>query len=192
MQYYVEITLRPDAETGLGFLWQKVFQQIHLALVEIKDENGNVNVGISFPKYNDKTFRLGNSLRLFAQTKDDLEKLRLDQWLKRLLDYVSVSDIKHVPDDIEIYVSFFRQQFKSSSERLARRQAKRKGISFEEAMKNYEMMEEQTSELPFIIFNSLSSAQKLKVFIQKEVKNVDSAGSFNTFGLSKSATVPWF
>lgn len=192
MQYYVEITLRPDAEVSLGFLWQKVFQQVHLALVEIKDEHETVNVGISFPKYGDRTFPLGNSLRLFAATSDDLKKLRLDQWLNRLLDYLSVSDIKNVPNGVDFYASFFRRQFKSNPERLARRQAKRKGISFEDAMKYYETMEEETSDLPFIVLNSLSSAQKLKLFIQKEMKNVDSNGSFNTFGLSKSATVPWF
>ena len=41
MKHYIEITLLPDAEVGLGFIWQKMYQQIHLALVEVKDANEN-------------------------------------------------------------------------------------------------------------------------------------------------------
>ncbi|MCO4790206.1 type I-F CRISPR-associated endoribonuclease Cas6/Csy4, partial [Vibrio cholerae] len=36
MNYYQEITLLPDADIALGFLWQNVFQQVHIALVEHK------------------------------------------------------------------------------------------------------------------------------------------------------------
>jgi CRISPR-associated endonuclease Csy4 len=192
MKYYIEITLRPDAEIGIGFLWQKMYQQLHLALVEVKDENEKVDVGIAFPQYGNISFPLGHSMRLFGRVPDDLSNLRLEYWLKRLLDYVSITEMKEVPNNIENYASFYRQQVKSNPERLARRQAKRKGISLEEAMLNYETMPDQISKLPFIIIESLSSAQKLKLFIQKERKETLSEGKFNTFGLSKDATVPWF
>lgn len=192
MKYYIEITLRPDAEIGIGFLWQKVYQQIHLALVEVKDENEKVDVGIAFPQYANSSFPLGYSMRLFGREVDDLNNLRLEYWLNRLADYVTVSEMKEVPKNIENYASFYRQQVKSNPERLARRQAKRKGISLEEAMLNYETMPEQISKLPFIIIESLSSAQKLKLFIQKEKKETLCEGKFNTFGLSKDSTVPLF
>ncbi len=192
MQYYIEITLRPDAEVGLGFLWQKVYQQIHLALVEVKDENDTVGVGISFPKYRADAFPLGDTVRLFAKTPNALMDLRLDVWLARLIDYIAISSITKVPVNIGTYVSFSRKQVKSNMERLARRQAKRKGISLEEALKNYTDMQELTTQLPFIVLDSLSSTQRLKLFIQKELKDIHTESRFSTYGLSKEATVPWF
>lgn len=36
MKNYIELTLNPDLETPLYYLWEKLFQQIHLALVENK------------------------------------------------------------------------------------------------------------------------------------------------------------
>ncbi|MDD5053551.1 MAG: type I-F CRISPR-associated endoribonuclease Cas6/Csy4 [Sulfuricurvum sp.] len=192
MKHYIEITLLPSVEVGLGFLWQKVYQQIHLALVEIKDENDEVNVGISFPKYGADNFPLGDTVRLFGKTADDLTALRLEEWLKRLSDYVAITAIKEVPQKIETYMCFSRKQVKSNTERLARRQAKRKGISFEEAMLNYENMQGETTKLPFIVLDSLSTGQRLKLFIQNEQKPIHIEGNFNTFGLSKESTIPWF
>lgn len=192
MKYYIELTLLPDAEVGLGFLWQKVYQQIHLALVEVKDENEKVNIGVSFPKYGDRTFPLGNAVRLFARTAGDLEVLHLERWLDRFSDYVAISAITEVPQKLEGHACFSRRQFKSNAQRLARRQAKRQGITLEEAMKNYESMQEQTTQLPFIVLHSLSTGSTLKLFLQKDLKEVAAKGDFNTYGLSKGATVPCF
>lgn len=192
MNHYIEITLRPDAEVEIGFLWQKVYQQIHLALVEIKDENDGVNIGISFPKYGTDGFPLGDTIRLFGKTSDDLIMLQLDKWLNRLLDYIVITDIRDVPQNLKVYACFSRKQVKSNLERLARRQARRKGISVEDAINNYEDMQEQTTQLPFISLKSLSTNQSLKLFIRNELKSDSVDGSFNTYGLSKDATVPWF
>jgi len=192
MNHYIEITLRPDAEVGLGFIWQKVYQQIHLALVEVKDENNEVSIGVSFPKYCTDPFPLGDTIRLFSKTADELTSLRLDEWLRRLLDYADISGIREVPSGVKTYASFSRKQVKSNIERLARRQAKRKGISFEEALTTYADMQEQTTKLPFVSLDSLSSGQRLKLFIQKESKSEYIEGRFSTYGLSKEATVPCF
>ena len=51
MKNYIEITLLPSAEITLSFLWEKLYQQLHLALVEIQDSDKSVSVGVSFPKY---------------------------------------------------------------------------------------------------------------------------------------------
>ncbi|MDG2898076.1 type I-F CRISPR-associated endoribonuclease Cas6/Csy4, partial [Vibrio parahaemolyticus] len=47
MDYYQEITLLPDADISLGFIWQNVFQQVHLALVDNKvaDNQSSIAVG---------------------------------------------------------------------------------------------------------------------------------------------------
>ncbi len=51
MNYYQEITLLPDVDISLGFLWQNVFQQVHIALVEHKVDANQSSVAVGFPDY---------------------------------------------------------------------------------------------------------------------------------------------
>ncbi len=195
MNYYVDIKLLTDTEITLGFIWKKLYTQIHLALVEVRDKNNLTSIGLGFPRYSNDRF-LGDTLRIFALTKEELEKLNLNHWIARLLDYLTVSDIKEVPSNVTEFVSFRRKQFKTNAERLARRQAKRKGISYEEALKNYENFDEEEKKkknrLPFINIKSLSSNREMKIFIEKSKAKEESQGLFSTYGLSSESTVPWF
>ena len=188
MNYYVEIKLLCDPEIGLGFLWKKVFTQVHLALAE----HGGGAIGVSFPQYGDKVFPVGDTLRLFASTQEGLDSLNIKQWMARLQDYVKISDIRKIPDDIQEYASFSRKQVKTGKERQARRYAMRHDIDYEEALKYYENMEEKVLKLPFVMLQSLSSNQELKLFIEKRRSTIETIGDFNSYGLSKEATVPWF
>jgi len=195
MKYYIDIKLLGDTEISLGFIWQKVYAQMHLALVEQKNSEGLCRVGFAFPRY-EELFPLGDTLRLFSYAKEDLELLRVEEILKNLLDYVKIDEIKEVPNNVKNYATFSRKQFKYNSERLARRQAKRKGISFEEALKNYEEFDEEKkksdNKLPYVNIDSLSSQNKMKVFIVKEISKEPKEGLFSTYGLSKTSTVPCF
>jgi len=193
MNYYVDIKLLTDTEISLGFVWKKLYTQVHLALVEVRDENNLVSIGLGFPKYSNDRF-LGDTLRLFAPTKEALEILDLNRWIARLLDYLIVSEIKEVPTNINEYVSFGRQQFKTNREALARRQAKRKGISYEEALQNYANFDENKNKtkLPYINIKSLSTDREMKVFIKKSEPKEREDGLFSTYGLSNKSTVPWF
>ncbi len=192
MKYYIDIQLLADSEVNLGFIWEKIYLQVHLALVEMKDKDGLVAVGISFPSYQEGNFPLGDVLRVFAHSKEELEKLSLDSWLKKLDDYLSMSEVNEVPISVNEFVTFSRKQFKTNVERLARRQAKRKGISYEEALKNYGDFKEDKTKLPFIMMKSLSTDNQMKIFIEKSVQKESKEGLFSTYGLSKTATVPWF
>ena len=187
MKYYIDIKLLSDSEIGLGFLWKKVYTQVHLALVEAKNES----IALSFPKYGSKAFPMGDYLRIFAQTSVDLDSLKLSNWLQRLSDYIEVSETLETPT-VHKFVHFKRRQFKANLLKRAEKQALRRGISIEEALKHYEGMEDKNSKLPFIMIKSLSSNQELKLFIEKRSSNSEVKGVFNTFGLSKTATVPWF
>ena len=195
MNYYVDIKLLTDTEITLGFVWKKLYAQIHLALVEVRDKNNLISIGLGFPKYSNDRF-LGDTLRIFAPTKEELEKLNLNRWIARLLDYLTVSDIKEVPSNVTEFVSFRRKQFKTNAERLARRQAKRKGISYEEALKNYEKFDEEAKKeknrLPYINVKSLSSNREMKLFIAKSEVKEENRGLFSTYGLSRESTVPIF
>lgn len=53
MKYFIDITLLPGPEVPLHFLWQKVYQHIHQAFVEI-NHNGKICIGASFPEYDEK------------------------------------------------------------------------------------------------------------------------------------------
>ena len=44
MTVYLEITLLPDVDISLNFLLQKVYQQLHLKLVDMQRENSLLSV----------------------------------------------------------------------------------------------------------------------------------------------------
>ncbi|MFK5975826.1 MAG: type I-F CRISPR-associated endoribonuclease Cas6/Csy4 [Sulfurovum sp.] len=191
MKYYIDIKLLGDDEVNLGFIWRKIYLELHLMLSDIKDKNSEVDIGFSFPNYQTQTFPLGDILRIFANSKEELVSLNLIKYLGRFDEYIIREDIKPVPKDTKTYVTFSRKQFKSNPERLARRQAKRKGISIEEALKNYAEMTPESTKLPFIMMKS-SKGQYMKIFIEKSISDVETKGKYSTYGLSKVASVPWF
>ncbi len=192
MKFYLDITLLPDAEANLGFLWQKVYRQLHLALVEMKSGDGISTIAVSFPKYGDNIFPLGNKLRLLASTQTQLHQLDIGKWLNRLTDYSHFTSIKEVPQSVDTFVRFKRVQFDTNVERLARRRAKRKGETFEQALKHFTGFKDKESKLPFVNSISLSKSKRFKLFIDKVIAEQAEPGEFTCYGLSKQATVPWF
>ncbi len=191
MKHYIELTLLPNSEIPIYFIWEKLYQQLHLALVEVQDDNGQVAIGVSFPGYDGKGYQLGCKLRLFAKTKQELKQLNLGKWLARLTDYVHITSIKDVPDGCGFGL-FKRVQPKSSTARLARRKAKREGISVEQAMAKLAGHKEQTSKLPFVHIRSLNSDKRYRLMICYSATYQSNAGTFSTYGLSPTSTVPVF
>jgi len=192
MKKYLEITLLPDAETPLYFLWEKVYQQLHLALVEVADESSRIKIGVSFPRYDQDKRQLGNKLRLFAESEAMLDALQLNRWLARLSDYVHLKGIQDVPTRVNGYAFFKRLNDKSNKAKLARRRAKKLGISFEEALYYFQQGEQarsqpkkRVSDYPFIAMQSLSSDNKFPLTIMREDAEALVFGEgFNTYGLS--------
>ncbi len=192
MKYYLDITLLPDAEANLGFLWQKVYQQVHLALVENKIAINQSAIAVSFPKYSDKEFPLGNKLRLFAETQEQFKQLDMGKWLHRLADYTHCTSVKEVPSTIDQFAQFKRKQFEVNAERLARRRVKRKGESLEQALNHFENFAGEETNLPFLNMKSLTSEDSFKLFIGREILDKAGNGKFGCYGLSKGGGVPWF
>lgn len=196
MKYYLEINLLKQAEISMYFIWSKVFTQLHLAFVECKDQDDKIPIGISFPDYmfdSEKEFgMLGSKIRLFADDKMALIKLDLSKWLNRLQDYLQLSDIQEVPQNmVKEYAVFSRKQIKSNPERLARRRAKKDlSISFEEALKRYQKSD--STNLPYIQVNSLSSSNSFRLFVERKISETENQGYFSCYGLSNNATVPIF
>ena len=193
MKYFIDITLIPDAEANFGFIWQKVYRQIHLSLVENKTTDGNSAIAVSFPEYGNGVFPLGNKLRLLAPNPAILTTVDVPKWLNRLNDYTHCTSIKEVPLSVANFARFSRKQFKTNIDRLARRRAKRKNEPFEQALKHlYASFKYQESKLPFVNMDSLSKKERFRLFIEKEMVEQEEFGEFTCYGLSKGATVPWF
>lgn len=192
MKYYREISLLPNADIALYFIWKKLYQQIHLALAENKSGDKASSIGVAFPGYDAGKFALGTKLRLFAENERLLEQLQCEKWLNRLNDYVHVSSIKPVPEKVTGHACFKHIKLKGNKEKLARRRAKRKGETLQQALAHYADYEEPQSKLPFINMISQTNGQNFRLFIEKQAKEQPQAGSFSCYGLSNTTTVPLF
>ncbi len=213
MKHYLEITLIENSDINLFSLWSKVFQQIHLGLVEMQDDQGRVPIGLSFPEYvtGEKYSLLGGKLRLLAKDEDTLVKFDTAKWLSRLSDYVDCTSIRPVPEKLTGYAIYQREQPKTNKERLARRYAKRHGMDYETALNGtidltakaspnaaYKMqfrycdMPEKSVATPFIRLKSLGGGQTFCLWIKKTMVAEPSGTTFSSYGLSAVSSVPEF
>jgi CRISPR-associated endonuclease Csy4 len=192
MNHYLDITLLPDADIGLHFLWEKVYRQIHLGLVEIQDDNGSVPVGVAFPAYDAQQRLLGNKLRLLANSEALLERFNAAQWLSRLSDYVHLTGIRRVPEGIRAYACYARIQPKSSKTRLARRKARREHIDYEQALAALENFSERRADAPYVWMNSQTNGERFCLFIGYTEKTELIQTGFSAYGLSRESSVPVF
>ncbi len=194
MKYYQEITILPDQEISLNFIWSKVYHQLHLALVKAADSGSKVPFGVSFPGYSmaDGNISLGNKLRIFSLDRDALEALEVKQLLSRMDDYVHVvRNPRPVPAAVKGYACYSRVHQEANSPAKARRYARRHEISEEEAEKLFPTKTPKLKE-PYIRLDSKSTGQKMLLFIRKQMTESPVDGSFGTYGLSDTATVPEF
>ena len=194
MNYYLEITLLSNPDINLFSLWSKVYQQIHLGLVEMQDDQGRVPIGVAFPEHvqGDKYGVLGGKLRLFAEHEATLSQFNASHWLARLSDYVHCTSIRPVPEKRSGYATYQREQPKASKERQARRYAHYHNVDYDTALSRYQGKSQKTLETPFIRLQSLSGGQTFCLWIKKTVVTEPSGITFSGYGLSATATVPEF
>lgn len=200
MNYYIEVTLMENDQFSPYELWSQLYPQLHLALVEAKNADNKVSIGFSFPQYRfhqDKGVGfIGTKLRLFAESEANLKKLDIRRWLERLEDYVHVTSIREVPNDIKNYAIYKRKQVKTNAQRLARHRVKRGDIGFDEALARYSNVV-TTTNMPYIEMKSLStsdqqSEKRFKLFIEKQPAEKTKTQVFSTYGLSSVSSVPEF
>ena len=192
MKYYQEISILPNSDVNTYFLWKKLYQQIHIALADNKGLEKKSKIGLSFPEYNEAEHYLGTKLRLFAQDEEYLQQFHCERWLARLSDYVHVGQIKPVPEKISGHACFRNIKLKGNKEKLARRRARRKGESLEQALEHLDGFEEQRSKLPYINMVSETNGQRFRLFIKKKIMDGSEAGFYSCYGLSNTTTVPLF
>lgn len=218
MNYYQEITIIKNPDISPYFIWTKLYTQLHLALVEhakaTYGENATQSdIGVSFPEYkcfekNGETITiLGSKLRVFAKTKAELEQLNLLQACERLLDYVHIKSISEVGSKVtgQVLVTRFRQETnpdaktqnfaakhnKSFAEVKASRIAhiaKKYSIDMEAAQQRYD--NPRLEKRPYIKLVSLKNKGKFSLEIEQRTVKEAKTGTFSTYGLSPTATVP--
>ncbi|MCF6441414.1 type I-F CRISPR-associated endoribonuclease Cas6/Csy4 [Pseudoalteromonas luteoviolacea] len=199
MNYYQEITLLPEPEVPLSDIWQKVYQQVHIALVENKVDKNKSAIAVGFPQYGKASFPLGSKLRLFAKEQAQLEQLNIAKWLSRLEDYTHVKGIKPVPDAVS-YASFTRKNVKSPTrvkqdmKERAKRRAQKSGKTFDECMTELAETKPGPSDLPFIFLHSQQTKarspdknSKYPLFVTMQEFDSDTHGTFDCYGLSAKA-----
>lgn len=204
MKHYIEITLIQNAEIPLYFIWSKLYTQLHLALVEIKDSQERVPVGVSFPNYryeaDKQTGFLGDKLRIFANDQATLERLDLDRWFARLRDYIHQSSIRETPlDKVTQHTCFARKSFPSVAQKAHSRAFLYAKWNSQEQV-NIDNMADQlrqtidTKGLPFVSLQSLSGGHDYRLHITQiwDVPRNEAEPVFSTYGLSRNASVPIF
>lgn len=194
MKVYQEIRLLESPEIPLHFLWSKLFQQIHLGLVEMQDEHGKIPIGVAFPEYvtGEKYSVLGSKLRLLADDEASLDQFNAPRWLARLSDYVHCTRIRAVPEKLTGYAIYQREQPKTSNQRLARRYAKRNKVDYDTALMRYSGSAHKGIATPFIRLKSLSADQAFCLWIKKTVVTERTGSTFSSYGLSAVSSVPEF
>jgi CRISPR-associated endonuclease Csy4 len=183
MKYFIDITIKPDAEMRENVLMNKVYTKLHKAISDLK----STCIGISFPEYK---VLLGRKIRLHSNSSmlNDLQGLN---WLGGLSGYCQLSEILSVPENVQYRVVSRKQSTMTNSKlnRLIKR-----GTISKESIKTYKAkMFTKGLDNPYLELVSASNGKLHRRYIQFSnilIKPVE--GKFDQFGLSKTATVPWF
>lgn len=187
MDHYIDLRVRPDPEFSHPILMGALFSKLHRALVSLRADD----IGVSFPGYSLRPRTLGAVLRLHATAKRLDELLYMD-WLIGMRDHVSAGSVMPVPSGVK-YRIVRRVQPKTNVDRLRRRHARRHEIPLELAAERIPDSVVQPVRLPFVNIRSLSTGQTFSIFIAiGELQDRPVPGEFSCYGLSTTATVPWF
>jgi CRISPR-associated endonuclease Csy4 len=205
MDHYIDFRIHPDPEFSAPQVMSILFTQLHLALVALKSSD----IGVSFPEVDEKQTALGRCLRLHAKM-DRLQAVIHHGHFDGLRDYMEVTPVSPVPEQTQ-YRQVRRVQSRSNPERLLRRQMHRhdlgsiekaRQVAIKNAMERHGLSEKvaiqridspQLLALPFIDLRSKSTEQSFRLFIKHgSMQTEPLPGNFNRYGLSLTATVPWW
>jgi CRISPR-associated endonuclease Csy4 len=183
MDHYLDILILPDPEFSATILMNSLYTKLHKALYD----NKSTSIGVSFPRYH---VSLGNVLRIHG-TISDLNKLMQQNWIGGMCGYCTISEIMQVPPSSR-FRTVSRKQPTMSQSKL-NRLIKRGSISVDEIDKYKAKMQGNTLAGPYLELASGSNKHKHRRYIAfGELQDNPAPGEFDQFGLSKTATIPWF
>lgn len=186
MSHYIEFRILPDPEFPASIIMNLLYNKLHKALVQ----TGCIDIGVSFPDFDNKRNRLGEKLRLHGSDVH-LKNLIDNLTLSALLDHLRVGAVQEVPKRVG-FVTVKRVQCKSSAERMRRRLIKRCQLSDEDALNRISDSVQKQSTLPYVRLKSDSTGQSFRLFIDQQIAENPVTGTFNAYALSNGVTVPMF
>ena len=187
MDHYIDLRLLPDPEFAQPHLMGALFSKLHRALVA----QHSPHIGISFPAVQTGPPWLGDCLRLHGH-QAALTGLMALNWLAAMGDHVHATTVLAVPPKSSFRV-VSRVQAKSNPERLRRRQMRRHGLDAAQALVTVPDTAAEHLDLPYVQLRSQSTEQSFRLFIRHgELLETATAGTFGAYGLSATATIPWF
>lgn len=183
--HYFNIQLLPDPEFPATVLMNSLFSKLHKTLFDLKESS----IGVSFPEYKKQ---LGTILRLHG-TQQALEELQSMNWVGGMSGYCQQTAVMPVPLNTKFRIVSRKQSTKSSAK--LRRQQKRGNLT-EAQLADYQVKmisQYEKMTLPYLDLTSGSNGHKHRRYIQfSELLDHPVVGEFDQFGLSKTATIPWF
>ena len=183
MTHYVDIRLMPKKEIRENFLLNQIYTAFHKRLYDLKAND----IGVSFPEY---YLKLGRLFRIHG-TKEVLEKLNEKEWIGKYQQHCKISQIEEIPKNVK-YRTVSRIQ-QNMTEAKLRRLIKRGSISEDEVKRYRIKMYQGGLDNPYVELISMSTGQLHRRFIAfGELQDKGTYGEFDIFGLSKTATIPWF
>ncbi len=197
MDYYIDIRLRPDPEFKPTVLMNALYAKLHKVLVQLKA----TQIGVSFPLHGTKDAsgkvirHLGEILRVHGP-QAALAQLQAQSWIGAMSESVQVMPISVIPTQVQ-HRSVRRVQIQSSPERIQRRLVKRlmarEDISEAEASVRITRPPALMLNDPYLTVQSTSTGQRFRLFVRHHPAQAQaSTGVFNAYGLSTTASLPWF
>lgn len=184
--HYMDMSIKADPDFSAAHLMNALFSKLHFALAR----SHSTTIGVSFPEVDPLRPSLGGRLRLHGNARA-LEAFFVPNWMAGMGDHVLVGEIACVPTSSG-YRYVRRVQPKSSPERMRRRQMMRHNLSDEQVRARIPQTAAQRLSLPYMTLPSHSTGQTFRLFVEHVAACAPTKGYFNAYGLSTSATVPWF
>ncbi|PJD94428.1 MAG: type I-F CRISPR-associated endoribonuclease Cas6/Csy4 [Legionella sp.] len=183
MDHYIDIIIPSNQEFAIPVLLNAIYSKLHKRLCDLH----TTNIGVSFPKYK---ITLGDKLRIHGSL-ESLSNLQYLPWLGSLNDYCQVSKIIPVPKDIQ-FRNICRSQANIKLSKL-NRLLRRGSITEKDAQDYLVAITNISIKTPYVETTSSSNGHKYKRHIKLgELRSTPMTGEFDQFGLSKTATIPWF
>ena len=183
MNYYIDVIIKPDAEMRLNVLLNIFYTKLHKALCDLH----TTSIGVSFPGYK---VTLGNILRIHGD-QSALNELQSKDWIGGMSGYCEMSDVTPIPSDVQ-YRTVARKQTTMSNAKLNRLQ-KRGSITQEEVKAYKAKLFTKGLDNPYVELESGSNCYRHRRYLEFGLlQDSPVVGDFDQFGLSRTATIPWF
>ena len=182
MDHYFDITIK-SKRLKTTTLLNDVYTEFHRLLCRLQASD----VGVSFPE---QDVTLGSIMRIHSSA-ERLSEVKHANWPSDLIEHCTIGDVESTPQDCE-HRQLLRKRPSKSLSKL--RRAIRRGSIGPDQMKDYigKMLKGAITE-PFMQLKSATTGKIHRRHIAlSEPSSIPVAGEFDSFGMSKGATVPWF